>query len=179
MVRGRGIAVTAVALMYQCALTTRMARGRGTARPNARQAWVYRLSSRAFIGLPCPKNAAGIVRASLIRRSLPGITVPGSNPAGKRAAPAERLAFSLSRTVSPLFPLFPLPAGYGPRSPGGRGRGAGAAADAASAGRAIVVWSYPRKGKWGVTPHDELIMDCRGVGVVRVGMAGRQGSGPG
>src|SRR5581483_2320940 len=66
MVRGRGIAVTAVALMYQCALTTKMARGRGTAWPNARQAWVYRLSSRAFIGLPCPKNAAGMVRASLI-----------------------------------------------------------------------------------------------------------------
>src|SRR5690348_14421451 len=71
MVRGRGIVVTAVALMYQCALTTRMARGRGTAWPNARQAWVYRLSSRAFIGLPCPKNAAGIVRASFMA-SLPG-----------------------------------------------------------------------------------------------------------
>jgi hypothetical protein len=36
MVRGRGIAVTAVALMYQCALITRMARGRGTDCPNAR-----------------------------------------------------------------------------------------------------------------------------------------------
>ena len=35
MVRGRGMAVTAVALMYQCALTTRIARGRGTASPNA------------------------------------------------------------------------------------------------------------------------------------------------
>ena len=40
MVRGRGIAVTAVALMYQCALTTRMARGRGTDCPNARHAAV-------------------------------------------------------------------------------------------------------------------------------------------
>jgi hypothetical protein len=60
MVRGRGIAVTAVALMYQCAETTRMARGFGTAAPNARQASVYRLVSRAFIGLPCPMNAAGI-----------------------------------------------------------------------------------------------------------------------
>ena len=40
MVRGRGIAVTAVALMYQCALTTRIARGRGTAAPNARHAAV-------------------------------------------------------------------------------------------------------------------------------------------
>src|SRR5919202_5163591 len=60
MVRGRGIAVTAVALMYQCALITRMARGRGTACPNACHAAVYRLTSRAFIGLPWPKNAAGI-----------------------------------------------------------------------------------------------------------------------
>jgi hypothetical protein len=38
MVRGRGIAVTAVALMYQWADTTSSARGRGTACPNARQA---------------------------------------------------------------------------------------------------------------------------------------------
>ena len=40
MVRGRGIAVTAVAFTYQCALTTRIARGRGTARPKACQALV-------------------------------------------------------------------------------------------------------------------------------------------
>jgi hypothetical protein len=40
MVRGRGIAVTAVALMDQCALTTRIARGRGTVAPSARQAVV-------------------------------------------------------------------------------------------------------------------------------------------
>src|SRR5215213_3132489 len=52
IVRGCGIAVTAVALMYQCADTTRMARGLGTERPNARQAVVYRLVSSAFIGLP-------------------------------------------------------------------------------------------------------------------------------
>jgi len=37
---GRGIAVTAVACTYQCAETTRIARGRGTARPKARQASV-------------------------------------------------------------------------------------------------------------------------------------------
>src|SRR3954447_20187169 len=54
------MAVTAVALMYQCALTTRIARGRGTDSPKPRQAAVYRLSESAFIGLPCPKNAAGI-----------------------------------------------------------------------------------------------------------------------
>ena len=60
MVRGRGIAVTAVACTYQCAETTRIARGRGTAAPNARQASVYRFFSSAFIGLPWPKNAAGM-----------------------------------------------------------------------------------------------------------------------
>ena len=40
MVRGSGMAVTAVACTYQCADTTRIARGRGTAWPNARQASV-------------------------------------------------------------------------------------------------------------------------------------------
>src|SRR5919112_801283 len=60
IVRGRGIAVTAVALMYQWGLTTRMARGLGTDRPNDRHAAVYRFSDNAFIGLPWPKNAAGM-----------------------------------------------------------------------------------------------------------------------
>jgi hypothetical protein len=55
--------------MYQCAYTTRIARGRGTDSPNARHARharhgrharVYRLVSSAFIGLPWPKNAAGM-----------------------------------------------------------------------------------------------------------------------
>lgn len=64
MVRGRGMAVTAVALMYQCALTTRIARGRGTDSPKDLQAAVYLFSEMAFIGLPCPKNAAGITRGS-------------------------------------------------------------------------------------------------------------------
>ena len=40
IVRGRCMAVTAVALMYQCAETTRTARGFGTACPNARHARV-------------------------------------------------------------------------------------------------------------------------------------------
>src|SRR5690606_41209801 len=40
MVLGRGIAVTAVALTYQCADTARIARGRGADSPNARQASV-------------------------------------------------------------------------------------------------------------------------------------------
>jgi hypothetical protein len=38
--------------MYQCAEITRIARGRGTERPNACHASVYRLRSSAFIGLP-------------------------------------------------------------------------------------------------------------------------------
>ena len=37
MVLGVAIDVTAVALMYQCAETTMIARGRGTDAPNARQ----------------------------------------------------------------------------------------------------------------------------------------------
>ena len=40
MVRGRAIAVTAVALTYQCADTARIARGRGAAAPKPRQASV-------------------------------------------------------------------------------------------------------------------------------------------
>ena len=55
--------VTADALMYQWADTTRMARGLGIAAPKSRQASVYRLWSRAFIGVPWPRNAAGIVDA--------------------------------------------------------------------------------------------------------------------
>jgi len=60
MVRGRGMAVTAVALMNQSAEMTRIARGRGTVCPRTRHAPVYRLRSRVFSGLPCPMNAAGI-----------------------------------------------------------------------------------------------------------------------
>jgi len=40
MVRGFAIAVTAVALVYQCADTARIARGRGIPAPNARHASV-------------------------------------------------------------------------------------------------------------------------------------------
>src|SRR3954465_12926319 len=54
------MAVSAVACTYQWAETTRIGGGRGTDRPKARQASVYRLRSRAFIGLPWPKNAAGM-----------------------------------------------------------------------------------------------------------------------
>src|SRR3954465_8098559 len=54
------MAVIAVACTYQCAETTRIARGRGTDCPNACQAAVYRFFSSAFIGFPWPKNAAGM-----------------------------------------------------------------------------------------------------------------------
>jgi hypothetical protein len=53
------MAVTALALMYQCAETARMARGRSRAAPRARQLSVYRLRSSVFIGLPCPMKIAG------------------------------------------------------------------------------------------------------------------------
>src|SRR3954453_8551305 len=96
------MAVTAVACTYQCAETTRIARGRGTAWPNARQASVYRFFSRAFIGLPWPKNAAGMtvirITPRFLRRSspraaptatqpdLPGLA--GRNPTQRRRQPA-------------------------------------------------------------------------------------------
>src|SRR3954452_9689203 len=79
MVRGRGIAVTAVACTYQCADTTRIARGRGTASPKTRQASVYRFFSSAFIGLPWPKNAAGMT----------GIGPPQSAPLPRDHPPAR------------------------------------------------------------------------------------------
>src|SRR3954452_23192325 len=102
MVRGRGIAVIAVALMYQCAEITRIARGRGTDPPKARHASVYRLRSRVFIGLPWPMNAAGMVEALMVAilRSDPG---PGgrvgssASPSGRHSpvvrAPASRAAW--------------------------------------------------------------------------------------
>jgi hypothetical protein len=63
MVRGLGIAVTAVAGRYQCADTDRIAFGRGSAAPSAAQPEVHAFFCRAFIGLPWPKNTAGM-RAS-------------------------------------------------------------------------------------------------------------------
>src|SRR5689334_7883013 len=97
MVRGRGIAVSAVACTYQCADTTRIARGRGTDSPKARQASVYLFFSSAFIGLPWPKNAAGItVIADLpLRRPL------GSSP---RELEDARVPQEVSRRCSPQAP---------------------------------------------------------------------------
>src|SRR5690349_20201568 len=59
MVRGRCIAVTAVAPMNQCADTTRMPRGRGSNRPSFCQTRVYALLSSVFMGLPCPMKSEG------------------------------------------------------------------------------------------------------------------------
>lgn len=60
MVRGLAIAVTAVAPMYQCADTTRSARGFGSLVPMSRHAFVYRFDSSVFIGLPWPMNSTGM-----------------------------------------------------------------------------------------------------------------------
>src|SRR5678810_1113075 len=67
MVRGRDIAVTAVTFTYQCADTTRIARGLGTLAPKSAHALEKRFRSRAFIGLPCPRNTAGIGFADMVR----------------------------------------------------------------------------------------------------------------
>ena len=94
MVRGFGIAVTAVALIHQCAEITRMARGRGTDAPRLRQARVYRLISRAFIGLPWPMNAAGIF--------VEGAT--GSVGADIVMPPSRRILTSIMADARPLIP---------------------------------------------------------------------------
>ena len=59
MVRGVGIAVTAVYGTYQCADIDSTARGFAIDVPMLRQARVYALSARAFMGLPCPTKMAG------------------------------------------------------------------------------------------------------------------------
>src|ERR1019366_3364766 len=58
------MAVTADAFVNQCAETARIARGFGSAAPNADHAVVYSLVSNVFIGLPCPKNTAGVNAAT-------------------------------------------------------------------------------------------------------------------
>jgi hypothetical protein len=59
-VGGRSIAVTATPGRYQCADTETIARGRGIAFPIAAHPSVYELRVIAFIGVPCPKNIAGM-----------------------------------------------------------------------------------------------------------------------
>jgi hypothetical protein len=60
MVRGIFMAVTAVIFTYQWADMTSTALGLGIDAAKFVQHAVYRLCSRAFMGLPCPMNAAGI-----------------------------------------------------------------------------------------------------------------------
>lgn len=55
-----GLAVTAMAGMYQCAETITTARGLGTLRPICAHASLYLFLVIAFIGFPCPKNTAGM-----------------------------------------------------------------------------------------------------------------------
>src|SRR4051812_24783849 len=90
IVFGIFIAVTAVALMYQCAETARIARGRGNDVANPRQASVYALCSNAFIGVPWPMNAAGI-KSVVIDHRLLGVPDSGqsrsaANNGSKRGA---------------------------------------------------------------------------------------------
>src|SRR6266849_1087219 len=61
MVLGLSIAVPAVPSVYQCADTHRMALGFGIDLPSFRQASVYWLRSKVFMGLPWPKNTTGIL----------------------------------------------------------------------------------------------------------------------
>src|SRR5512141_150638 len=101
------MAVIAVACTYQCADTTRIARGRGTDSPNARQAAVYRFFSSAFIGFPWPKNAAGM-------------TVTATSPVGPdHRAPHEHRRGHGTVTVRASSGAAPA-ATSGPPAPPGR-----------------------------------------------------------
>src|SRR3546814_9782087 len=70
MTRGWAMAVTAGALVYQCADMHSTARGASTQPPNVRQASVKRLCASVFIGLPGPTNPAGILVCSLTNPSV-------------------------------------------------------------------------------------------------------------
>lgn len=88
------MAVTAEALMNQWADTTTIARGSAAVAeaPNDAHARVNPLTPSAFIGLPCPRNAAGIgavagvvTSASVPRPDARGWTdgqLPGRAPDG-------------------------------------------------------------------------------------------------
>ena len=77
MVRGLAMAVTAVMLTYQWAEIDRMALASPSEAPNSAQAAVQRLVSRAFMGLPWPRKAAG---AMVMMRSSPARQVLGVCP---------------------------------------------------------------------------------------------------
>jgi uncharacterized protein len=108
IVRGRAVAVTAVPGWHQCAETTRIARGRGTERPIALQASVYRLVSIAFMGLPWPKKIAGSAMA-------PAWHVPAEHAYNRgtlRAALAVPALFAVAAAAWAAPPLPPRPTKY-------------------------------------------------------------------
>ncbi len=80
------MAVTATTSTYQWAEMARIARGRSTAAPKTRHASVHRLWSRAFIGFPWPRKAAGMVVISVplpvVRSQVP---MPDALPPGPTA----------------------------------------------------------------------------------------------
>jgi hypothetical protein len=55
-----------VAGRYQCAETHNTARGRGSSLPRRAQLRVQAFAWIAFIGLPCPKKTAGILREAVL-----------------------------------------------------------------------------------------------------------------
>jgi hypothetical protein len=84
--------VTAGTFVSQCAEMHKIARGFGNFSPYARHAREYFVSSIAFMGLPCPMNAAGhkacmlpaILATLLLAQTQPGCS--GADPAIVSAA---------------------------------------------------------------------------------------------
>src|SRR5512140_3376108 len=67
--------------MYQWAEVDRIPSGFGTDWPIRRQAFVYRLEDRAFMGFPCPKKTTGI-RGSGGLIPQPGLRKPAARTSG-------------------------------------------------------------------------------------------------
>src|SRR5688500_2357986 len=78
-----------------------MARGRGSARPKARHASVKRLTSSAFMGLPCPRNAAGIRGGDMLQVYHAQITraVRSGGRAGSVVGPGRILVLHEQRVA--------------------------------------------------------------------------------
>src|SRR5271163_527938 len=89
------MAVTALEPMYQWAEITSTALGRGTEAPRERQASVYWLCSRAFMGLPWPTKADGM-RVVGSGAPMLGI-VPVASSAGQGFAVAHQAPAGFSQ----------------------------------------------------------------------------------
>ena len=102
MVRGRAMAVAAVAPMNQCAEITSSARGCGSVCPSRRHALVKSLSSSVFIGLPWPMNSAGIL--SLVIGALPPGAAMANRPPSRRCPSGAALLrlHDLDRNAQPV-----------------------------------------------------------------------------